>query len=186
MVAPSRAADPGSEAFEAKDYKGAIALWEPEARAGSMLHQFNLAIAYETLGDRGHASDWYAHAARQGYQPAIDRLITLPFAGGYNNQASLNALSVLSQRAGGLNPKGLYELAQYYEARGQWYRQEKNEPTVDNHDTVDAWALYALAQEAGNNAAAADARRLWPLLQADAHKTAAERQMTRWRRSFSD
>ncbi len=73
----------GVRKYEAGDYTGAIAEWEPLARQGSADAQFNLGQVYR-LGrgapvDLARAANYYASAAKQGHIDAQGNLATLYF-----------------------------------------------------------------------------------------------------------
>jgi TPR repeat protein len=74
-------AGPYNEGFiaaESGDYKTAVQMWEPLAKQGNPLAQFNMALLYHSgLGveqDESMAVNWYHKAADNGYYMAQEYL----------------------------------------------------------------------------------------------------------------
>lgn len=178
------ATDAGYEAFQDEDCAAAIEPWMPGAKAGAAARQYGVGAAYERLDDRGKAARWYAKAATQDYGQAVERLIVVPFIGGYNQDAVLEAFGAFADRARGGDPTGLYDFARYHEAKARWYKTYKNNKDLDNADMRAAWALYRLAAQYGHPTAKQEASRVWPHLITKVGRDHAEALVDRWRASL--
>ncbi len=66
--------DKGLAAYGKGDYKAALELWLPEARAGNVIAQNNVAILYDrgqgVAKDSDKAFHWYRQAAEEGHSHA--------------------------------------------------------------------------------------------------------------------
>jgi TPR repeat protein len=178
------AADPGADAFKRKDYPAAIQHWLPAAKKGSAAHQYNIGLAFEYLRKRRMSFQWYEFAAKQNYTQAIERLIVLPFVGGYDNDVALSVKGFLVDRARGPNAVGLYDLARHFEQMAYWRRDYKKYDTLDGTDMRNAWAFYMMADEAGHKTAEQEAERVWQHLTSKVGQDHARAQIGRWRGSF--
>lgn len=73
--------DQGVAAFKAKDYAGAVKIWQPLAEAGHAWSQYNLAGMYEhgvgVEQSNETAAKWYLLAAKQGNGLAETRLVLM-------------------------------------------------------------------------------------------------------------
>lgn len=179
------AADPGGDAFKRQDYAAAIEHWLPAAKKGSAAHQYNVGLAFEYLGKRRLAFQWYEFAARQNYAQAVERLIVLPFVGKeYDNEVAMSAKGFLVDRARGPDAVGLFDLARHFEQAAYWYRDYKKRKTLDGTDMRNAWAFFMMAAEAGHETAAEEAKRVWRHLTTKVGRDHAKAQIGRWRGSF--
>ena len=91
----------GIEAWQQKDYSGAVAIWRPLAEKGIPEAQFNLGQAYR-FGrgvpiNLGAAQVWYERAARKGHELAQLTLGELLFENG-NKAAGLSWLKIAAGR----------------------------------------------------------------------------------------
>jgi uncharacterized protein len=101
----------GVEKWQAADYKGAIAAWQPLAARGDADAMFNIGQAHK-LGrgvaqNENTANDWFRRAAAKGHSPAKERLgLSL-----YNVPATrAEGIRWLQQAATGGQPRALYVL----------------------------------------------------------------------------
>lgn len=71
----------GLEAYDAEDYKTALAIWKPIAEQGHASSQFWLGVLYEngkgTLENYNEAIKWYNKAAEQGNARALSNLASM-------------------------------------------------------------------------------------------------------------
>ena len=60
----------GYEAFQASDFRAALAFWRPLAAAGDARAQYNLGVMYAMRHNYAEAAFWFEKAASQGFDPA--------------------------------------------------------------------------------------------------------------------
>jgi TPR repeat protein len=112
---PAPSFDKGVDAFNAKDYAGAMAQWRPLAQKGEARAQNNLGSMYrDGLGvkpDAVEAARWYAMAAGQDYPGAESNLGVLYMQGSGVQQSYVMARGLFAKAAAKNNEVAIYNLA---------------------------------------------------------------------------
>ena len=111
--------DKGVDAFNAKDYAGAMAQWRPLAEKGDARAQGNLGSLYhDGLGvkaDPAQAAHWFALAAAQDNAGALANLGVLYMQGSGVQQSYVMARGLFARAAVKNNEVGVFNLAVLYD-----------------------------------------------------------------------